>query len=347
MVENPSKAKNESQSVDNNKIMLQIKIMYMFRVVSLLLALLSLSYFVGTLFFIVSKYTTHSIDDYTFYNQYGMYDLGDIDNLIRVVYFSFTTLSTIGLGDYNPKSEIERIITIFILLFGVVCFSYIMNQFLAILVEFRKVTEENQDCENLSKWLGLLQHYNQNQPLPKELSLEIEHYFDYYWRNDKNYATSGKSDQRFMSELPKNVRRDIYVDFLFKDFLYLFKTQFTFYKEEYGERMPYTWADNNYQQFMIKFLQHLKPRSYQLNEYIFEAGEEVNEQIYVTAGNYQIGFKIDQKEYYHIKLRAKSVVGGYENMLNLDSKYYYKATSFVESFSLRKLDMKPLMDDYP
>lgn len=68
MVENPSKAKQESSSVDNNKIMLQIKIMYMFRVISLLLALLSLSYFVGTLFFIVSKYTTHTQDDFTFYN---------------------------------------------------------------------------------------------------------------------------------------------------------------------------------------------------------------------------------------------------------------------------------------
>lgn len=34
-------------------------------------------------------------------------------------------------------------------------------------------------------------------------------------------------------------------------------------------------------------------------------------------------------------------------MLNLDSKYYYKATNFVESFSLRKLNMKPLMDSYP
>jgi len=31
----------------------------------------------------------------------------------------------------------------------------------------------------------------------------------------------------------------------------------------------------------------------------------------------------------------------------LHSNYFYKATSFVESFSLRKLDMKPLMDDYP
>jgi hypothetical protein len=70
---------------------------------------------------------------------------------------------------------------------------------------------------------------------------------------------------------------------------------------------------------MIEFLTHLKPRSYQLDEYIFEAGEEVNEQIFVTAGNYQIGFNIDNKPYYHIKLRAKSVIGGYENMLNYDS----------------------------
>lgn len=101
--------------------------MYILRVVSLLLALLSLSYFVGMLFFIISKYSTINEDDFTFYNYYGMKELGDMDNLIRVVYFSFTTLSTIGLGDFNPKSEIERFMTIFILLFGVVCFSYIMN----------------------------------------------------------------------------------------------------------------------------------------------------------------------------------------------------------------------------
>lgn len=126
-MKNPQKTKSESQSEDNNKIMLQIKIMYILRVVSLLLALLSLSYFVGMLFFIISKYSTINEDDFTFYNYYGMKELGDMDNLIRVVYFSFTTLSTIGLGDFNPKSEIERFMTIFILLFGVVCFSYIMN----------------------------------------------------------------------------------------------------------------------------------------------------------------------------------------------------------------------------
>ena len=58
----------------------------------------------------------------------------DWQNLVIVVYFAFTTLSTVGFGDYNPKSEIERIVTTFILLVGVACFSYIMGQFIDILM---------------------------------------------------------------------------------------------------------------------------------------------------------------------------------------------------------------------
>lgn len=41
---------------------------------------------------------------------------------------------------------------------------------------------------------------------------------------------------------------------------------------------------------MIKTLQKLEPRFYQPKEFIFEEGEEVNEQIYVTSGSYSIGF---------------------------------------------------------
>ena len=49
------------------------------------------------------------------------------ENLTIVVYFMFTTLSTVGFGDFNPKSEIERVIMTFILLVGVATFSYIMS----------------------------------------------------------------------------------------------------------------------------------------------------------------------------------------------------------------------------
>ena len=50
-----------------------------------------------------------------------------------ILYFSFTSLSTVGFGDYHPKSDVERIIGAFILLFGVAIFSVVMQNFIDIL----------------------------------------------------------------------------------------------------------------------------------------------------------------------------------------------------------------------
>lgn len=52
-----------------------------------------------------------------------------------------------------------------------------------------------------------------------------------------------------MKELPKNIRRDIYKDFLFKDFMYLFKSHFlNLFREEMGsEKVTYwNWEDNSF-----------------------------------------------------------------------------------------------------
>ena len=114
----------------------------------------------------------------------------------------FTTLTTIGFGDYNPKSEIERVIMTFILLIGVASFSYIMSQFIAILLEVQNITAENEDSEMMSQWLLLLKNFNNNKPLPPEMSARFEKYFTYYWRNDKNYALVEGEDRDLYDELP-------------------------------------------------------------------------------------------------------------------------------------------------
>lgn len=52
-----------------------------------------------------------------------------------------------------------------------------------------------------------------------------------------------------MKELPKHIRRDIYKDFLFKDFLYLFKTHFRLVREDSTgklEQSYWGWDDNAY-----------------------------------------------------------------------------------------------------
>ena len=46
-----------------------------------------------------------------------------------MTYFAFTTLATVGFGDYSPRSDYERIFGAFFLLFGVATFTVIQSNF--------------------------------------------------------------------------------------------------------------------------------------------------------------------------------------------------------------------------
>lgn len=130
-------------------------------------------------------------------------------SLIKVFYFAFTTLTTVGFGDYHAITNEERIVSSFVLLFGVAVFSFIMGNFIEILMSFKHVTAENEESDDLTKWFGLLAWFNKGMPLSKEMTKKIENYFDYYWARDRNYAFKSKEDVRFLNELPKKVRINV------------------------------------------------------------------------------------------------------------------------------------------
>lgn len=65
------------QKKDNNKIMLQLKIMYGFRVFRSILMMFLLSYFLGTLWFILSKLQSKDPENFTFYNEYKLIENSD------------------------------------------------------------------------------------------------------------------------------------------------------------------------------------------------------------------------------------------------------------------------------
>ena len=56
------------------------------------------------------------------------------------------------------------------------------------------VTAENEESEMLSRWILLLQKFNKHKPLPPDIIATFETYFEYYWKNDKNYACLSEDD---------------------------------------------------------------------------------------------------------------------------------------------------------
>jgi hypothetical protein len=115
------------------------------------------------------------------------------DYLVKEIYFAITTLSTIGYGDFHPVSQMERGIAAFILLWGVTIFSFIMGQFIEILMNYKSLWKVGHH-KDLSKWIALLSRFNNGNPLNKELITKIEDFFDYYWLNNRMSAIENEMD---------------------------------------------------------------------------------------------------------------------------------------------------------
>ena len=71
-------------------------------------------------------------------------------------------------------------------MFGVMLFSYVLDQFIIIYYQYKLIIEDVDDSENLSRFLGTMKHFNKNKPLSLELKENIERYFAYKWDNDRN-----------------------------------------------------------------------------------------------------------------------------------------------------------------
>ena len=69
----------------------------------------------------------------TFINAFELYKMPTRENALLATYFAFTSLSTVGFGDFYPKDDVERVFCAFMLLIGVAIFSLVMGNFIAIL----------------------------------------------------------------------------------------------------------------------------------------------------------------------------------------------------------------------
>lgn len=116
---------------------------------------------------------------------------------MKVWYYAFTTLSTIGFGDFAPKSIVEKFIISFVLMLGVSVFSYIMGNFIEIVLEYKSLDPQG-DNRELTRWIALLTKYNESLPLAKELITRIEDFFQFFWYNNPLLAIKSETDMRFL-----------------------------------------------------------------------------------------------------------------------------------------------------
>jgi hypothetical protein len=81
------------------------------------------------------------------------------------MYWAYTTITSVGLGDFTPRSNSERLFTTLIILFGVSIKSYIMGRFIDIVHSYKLMHADNDDGDNLNLFLNTLRRFNQDKPI--------------------------------------------------------------------------------------------------------------------------------------------------------------------------------------
>jgi hypothetical protein len=158
--------------ISNNMIGESLIIKFTLTIFEQILVVINTSYIIGMLWLILCEFVEDFVldadyeerpDDYPdqFLNKFGVKSMNPGHKAVSVMYFSFTTLSTVGFGDYYPVSNIERVSGAIILLFGVACFSYIMGELINAINEHKAYYSDTDEMDkSLSQFFGILRKFN-------------------------------------------------------------------------------------------------------------------------------------------------------------------------------------------
>jgi hypothetical protein len=177
---------------DRNKLIHIIIIRYVLKTVRLAIVIMFISFLTGIGCFILFQLShelglRYETSEDSFVNAYDLDFRTVKEKMIIMAYFSFTTLSTVGFGDFHAISNGERLVMIIIMLLGIMCFSYIMGLFTEILNTFTTINHPIEQYQDLDQFLNVIETFNKK-PLNKAIKYNIYDYFEYKWSNDVNQA---------------------------------------------------------------------------------------------------------------------------------------------------------------
>lgn len=242
-----------------------------------------------------------------------------------------TSLSTVGYGDYYPISNVERILSIFIMIFGVTFFSY----FIGVISNYDQKRLTPDKSNDLNNWLTLLTRFTNHKPLPAQLVNRIESHFSFFWANNR-LANISREDA-FMATLPRSIKRAIMINYLFQDIFFRFRQFFNTF-------------DNRDSKFLYDIAFGFMPRRFEENEIIYDEGDEVPEMYFIIEGEIGIGYRSlrMKKEIKIVKLfKSRSFICDYNVCNHKKSEFVFQTVKDAKCYALTRRFLDDLFVTYP
>ena len=244
------------------------------------------------------------------------------DKLVKTWYFVFTTLMTVGYGDFYAVNKYEMIVDIIFVLSGTTWFTFVMGKSKVALTNLQELSSKRQDTGDLNFWIYQIE--NNFCRLPNSLKKQINlHFFHCQW-NDRLRdlatleigANSTAIRCEFFKVLSDDLKERIF-EFLFSDIFYKFRFFFKFLGSS-----KYTIAGC------------LQPRFFTKNSIIQGIHEPVHEINFVYSGVFQICAQVGKNIIELYTIDSSFLIGEFFVLNSINSFAVFQTVAGVHAYSI-------------
>ena len=97
---------------------------------------------------------------------------------------------------------------------------------------------------------------------------------------------------------------------------------------------------------MMTLFQQLEPRFEEKGSVLYQELEEITEIFFHEKGQIDIGFEINTKPKFVMRINKGSILGAYNCSFNKRTMFLYKCHTKVEGYMLRKENWFEIMEEY-
>jgi hypothetical protein len=235
-------------------------------------------------------------------------------NYINALYWTVTTLTTVGYGDITAQTNIEKLYTILVEILGVFVYGYLIANVVSIIS--KRNPAKAQFDENLEK----LSVMAQLRDIPYELQRKIKDYYVYMW-----HKKLGFDESEFLKGLPDGLKREVSLQL----------------KNEIVNTIPL--FKNTDENFMMDIALRLKPVVAIPGEMIIKEGDIGNEMYFILKGEMSL---VTSKSELKV-LRDGDFFGEIALFQNVPRTVSIRAETYCDLYSLEKQNFDFVMNKYP
>jgi hypothetical protein len=238
------------------------------------------------------------------------------DSYLRSLYWCVTTLATVGYGDIVPRTEIETIYAVLVMIAGVGLFGYVIGNVAHV------ITNLHPSRVRYIETMEGINAFMEYRGIPALLQHRIRGYYAYRWEKRLGFDESA-----ILNDLSVSLRGEVSL----------------FLKKEVIEKVPFFKGAS--EELVREISLAMRPTVYMPGDAVFRAGEQGQEMFFIGRGEVEVLAKDGSAV--QAVLKDGDFFGEGALVLGQPRSATVRAVGFCDLYALDKISFESIMQRHP